>query len=349
HPLFYRLWGREAPYGQVMYLADAILKEKPYPIKSMIVTGGNPVMTLPDTKRITEALKALDFLVVIDMFMTETAELADIVLPASSFAERSGLGYVYAVTSGMPYLLYRKKLIEPLYESKADWEIWSELGRKMGYQDIFPWQNAEEIVEYWLEPSGKTPRELTEDHPEGVYFAEKKYDLGQRGEFRTPSGKIELYSETLAENGYDPIPVHVEPSQSPVSDPEIVKKYPLILTTGARQLQYTHTQFRNVTSLREEAPEPLAEIHPDTAEEYGIVDGDMITIETPRGEITIKISLTEDMVPTVISVPHGWSNANVNALTSLEPRDPVTGYTEMKALLCNIKKLEYHHRYISQK
>ncbi|MEE8414222.1 MAG: molybdopterin-dependent oxidoreductase [Dehalococcoidales bacterium] len=339
HPLFYRLWGREAPYGQVMYLADAILDEKPYPIKSMIVTGGNPIMTLPDTKRLTEALKALDFLVVIDMFMTETAELADIVLPASSFAERSGLGYVYAVTSGMPYLLYRKKIIEPLYESKADWEIWTELGRKMGYGDLFPWNSAEEIVEYWLGPSGKTPRELIEDHPEGVFFGEKKYDLGQKGEFRTPSGKIELYSKTLAEYGYDPIPVHVEPSQSPVSNPEMLKEYPLILTTGARQLQYTHTQFRNVPSLRREAPEPLVEIHPDTAREYGISDGDMISVETPKGAIKMKVSLTEDLIQTVVSIPHGWPEANANLLTSLEPRDPITGYTELKALLCKIKKV----------
>jgi len=338
HPLFYRLWGREAPYGQVMYLADAILDGKPYPIKSMIVTGGNPIITLPDTKRITEAMKALDFLVVIDMFMTETAELADIVLPASSFAERSGLGYVYAVTSGMPYLLYRKKIIEPLYESKADWEFWTELGRKMDYGDLFPWQNDDEIVEYWLKPTGKTLTELTEEHPEGVFFAEKKYDLGQRGEFRTPSGKIELYSETLAEGGYYPIPVHVEPSQSPISNPEMAKEYPLILTTGARQLKYTHTQFRNVPSLRRQSPEPLAEIHPDTAREYGIGDGDMITIVTPKDEITIKISLTEDIVPTVVSIPHGWPEANANLLTSLDVRDPVTGYTEMKALLCSIKK-----------
>ncbi len=339
HPLFYRLWGREAPYGQVMYLADAILDEKPYPIKSMIVTGGNPVLTLPDSQRMKEAMKALDFLVVIDMFMTETAELADIVLPASSFAERSGLGYVYAVTSGMPYLLYRKKMIEPLYESKADWVFWSELGRKMGYGDFFPWQTDEEIVEYWLKPSGKTVKELTEDHPEGVFFAEKKYDLGQRGEFRTPSGKIELFSETLEENGYDPVPVHHEPSQSPLSNPKMAAEYPLILTTGARLQQYTHTQFRNVPSLRRQAPDPLVEIHPDTAREYGIADGDMIAIETPKSEIKMKASLTEDLAATVVSVPHGWSEANVNDLTSLEPRDPITGYTEMKALLCRIRKI----------
>jgi len=338
HPLFYRLWGREAPYGQVMYLADAILEEKPYPVRAMIVTGGNPALTLPDSNRIKQALKKLDLLVVIDLFMTDTAELADIVLPASSFVERSGIGYVYAVTSGIPYLMLRKKLIEPLWESKSDWEFWSELGRKMGYADAFPWQTEDEVVDYWLSTSGVTREQLTR-HPEGELFAEKKYNLLARPEFRTPSKKIELYSETLAEHGYDPIPVHVEPSQSPESNPELAKEYPLILTTGARIQQYTHTQFRNIPTLKKIAQEPIAEINPDTAGEYGISDGENIAIETQKGEIRLIVRVTQDMVSGVVGIPHGWSKANANVLTSLEPRDPVTGYTELKALLCRIRKL----------
>ncbi len=339
HPLFYRLWGREAPYGQTMYLADAILDEKPYPIKSLIVTGGNPLITLPDSKRIKQALEKLELLVVIDLFMTETARMADIVLPACSFMERSGLGYVYAVTSGIPYLLLRKKVIEPLWECWPDWKFWSELGRRMGYGDLFPWQTDDEIVEYWLKTTGLTIKQLTEQNPEGVFFTEKKYDMCRRGEFRTPSKKIELYSQTLAEHGYDPLPVHIEPSQSPISSPVLATEYPLILTTGARILQYTHTQFRNVPALRQAAPEPIAEIHPDTAKEYGIVDGEMVAIETRKGEIRMKARITEDLAPQVVSIPHGWSEANANMLTELEPRDPVSGYTQLKALLCRIRKI----------
>ena len=160
----------------------------------------------------------------------------------------------------------------------------------------------------------------------------------QKGEFRTPSGKIELYSETLAEHGYDPLPVHIEPSQSLISSPELAKEYTLILTTGARLPEYTHTQFRNVPRLRESAPEPIAEIHPDTAKKYGISDGDTVAVETRKGQIKIKVKTTEDLAPQVISIPHGWAEANANVLTELEPRDPVTGYTELKALLCRIKK-----------
>jgi anaerobic selenocysteine-containing dehydrogenase len=339
HPLFYRLWGRTSPYGQAMYLADAVLTQKPYPIKAMIVSGGNPALTLPDSIKIKQALEKLDFLVVIDLFMTETAKMADIVLPACSFMERSGVGYVYGVTSGLPYLLLRKKVIEPLGECWPDWKFWSELGRKMGYEDLFPWHTDEEIVEYWLKPTGLTIQQLSKQNPEGVFFAEKKYDMSQKGEFRTPSKKIELYSQTLADSGYDPLPIHIEPSQSSVSSPELAEKYPLILTTGARTLQYTHSQMRNVRQLQQAAPKPAAEIHPDTAKKYSVADGDMIALETKRGQIKIKLKVTDDLMPGVVSIPHGWAEANANELTELEPRDPITGYTELKALLCRIRKL----------
>jgi len=339
HPLFYRLWGRQSPYGQTMYLADAILDGKPYPIKALLVTGGNPVLTLPDSDKIKKALDKLEFLVVIDLFMTETARMADMVLPACSFMERAGIGYVYAVTSGLPYILLRKRVLKPLAECWPDWKFWCELGRRMGYQDLFPWQTEGEVVDYWLKPTGLTVEQLTEQNPQGVFFAEKKYDMAQRGEFRTPSKKIELYSPTLAEHGYDPLPVHIEPSQSPVSSPELAKKYPLILTTGARILEYTHTQLRNVPALRQVAPEPVAEVHPDTAREYGIADADIVAVETRRGKIEIKVRTTEDILPQVVSIPHGWAEANANVLTELEPRDPVTGYTQFKALLCRIRKV----------
>ena len=338
HPLFHQLWGRRSPYGQAMYFADAVLSEKPYPIKALLVTGGNPALTLPDSNRIKQALKKLDFLVVMDLFMTDTARMADIVLPACSFMERSGIGYVYAVTSGLPYILLRKKVIEPLEECWPDWKFWCELGRRMGYGELFPWQSEDEIIEHWLKPSGLTLKQLSEEHPEGMFFADKKYDMVERAKFKTPSGKIELYSETLAEYGYDPLPVYIEPSQSP-ANPELARDYPLILTTGVRSPQYTHTQMRNISRLRRLAPEPLAEVHPDTAGKYGIADSDMIALETKRGQLKIKVRTTEELLPGVVSIPHGWAEANANLLTELEPRDPVTGYSELKVLLCRISKV----------
>ena len=106
--------------------------------------------------------------------------------------------------------------------------------------------------------------------------------------------------------------MYVEPSQSPVSAPELAKHFPLILTTGARIPQYTHTQFRNIPSLRKEAPEPVAEVNPATARKYGIADGDMMSIETPKGGICMKAQTVEELSPGVVSIPHGWSEANAN-------------------------------------
>ena len=336
-PLFRRFWGRTSPYGQQNLFAESVLEGKPYALKAMIVNGGNPALTLPDSARVQEAMRKLDFMVVTDLFMTETAKLADIVLPACSFLEKSGVGYVYGVTLGEPYVLLRKKVIEPIGESWSDWKIWTELGRRMGYDEYFPWNSDEEVVDFFLEPSGVTREQLDKEHPEGMYYVDesKKYLIGKT---RTPSGKIEIYSETLAENGYDPIPRHIEPTQSPISSPEMYKTYPVILCTGSRIPQYTHSQCRNIPSLKEQAPEAIAEIHSETAKKYGISDGDMMSIETPKGKIEMKANLIEEMAVGVVSIPHGWSEANANLLTSADVRDPVTGYTEMKALLCRIKK-----------
>jgi len=335
YPLFRRFWGRTSPYGQQMLFADAVLDEKPYPIKGLICTGGNPALTLPDSERIQAAMKALDFMVVFDLFMTDTAKLADFVLPASSFLEKQGVGYVYGVTNCIPFAMLRKKVIDPIGESWPDWKIWTEIANRMGYEEHFPWKTEEEIIDFFLKPSGLTRQELEVDHPEGMFYAEKAYN---KHKYPTPSGKIEIFSQTLEENGYDPLPKHVEPSKSPVSTPELFKKYPVILTTGARVPEYTHSQFRGVPILEKSAPEPIAEIHPETAGAYGLKDGDIAKIETTKGAIEIKLNTTEDLHQGILSIPHGWARANANELTELEPRDPVTGYTEMKSLLCRISK-----------
>jgi len=283
YPLFYQIWGRASAFGQAMVFPEMMISGKPYPIKALIVTGGNPVLTLPESNQIRKALEKLDFLVVMDLFMTETAELADIVLPACSFLEKTGIAYDYGVCHGIPYVMLRKKAIEPLWESWPEWRFWAELGRKMGYDKHFPWTTDEETVGYQLEGTGITMEQL-ESNPSGLLFASKRYGVKA---FRTPSGKAELYSETLEKFGYDPIPTHREPAYSPVSSSELMKEYPLILNTGARILEYTHTQMRNIPQLRARVPDPFAELHPSTATKYGIADGETVTVETRKGSIKI--------------------------------------------------------------
>ena len=335
YPLFYQIWGRASAFGQAMVFPEMVISGKPYPIKALIITGGNPVLTMPESNKVREALEKLDFLVVMDLFMTETAELADIVLPACSFLEKTGIAYDYGVCHGIPYVMLRKKAIEPLWESWSEWKFWTELGRKMGYDKQFPWTTDEEAVSYQLEGTGITIDQL-KDNPAGLLFASKWYGVRP---FRTPSEKVELYSETLEKFGFDPIPTHKEPTYSPISTPELAKEYPLILTTGARILEYTHTQMRNIPKLRAKAPDPIAELHPSTGIKYGITDGETAIIETKKGSIRIKVKHSEDVLPNVISIPHGWAQANVNVLTDINACDPITGYPELKALLCKIKKM----------
>lgn len=338
-PLFRRLWGMVAPYGQQMVLPDVILTEKPYPIKAMIISGGNPAASWPDSEKLKKAFSKLEMVVVMDLFMSQTAELAHIVLPACTSLEMTGLAYNYGLTGGIPFVMLSKKIIEPQGESWPDWKFYTELGKRMGYGEYFPWNSDEEIVEHFLEASSIRLKDLKE-HPEGLWFGERCYDINAKNQIRTPSRKIELYSQTLADLGYDPIPVYREPTQSPGQSPDLVKQYPLVLNTGARIVEYTHWQMRHVPELRRLAPDPIAEIHPDTAARHGICDGDLVIIETKKGQMKIKAKTTDDLLPDIINVLHGWAKElNQNVLTDMEPRDPVTGYPELRALACRIRKV----------
>ena len=337
YPLFYEIWGRKSPYGQVVCFPDSV----PEVIRALIVTGGNPAVSLPDSNAFREAMKKLDLLVVLDLFMTETAELAHYVLPGCTHLEKNGLAYSYNVCHGMPYLMLRKKAIEPVHESRSEFRFWKKLAKKMGFGEVFPWETDEEVVELELKPSGLSYKELKEEKVAGAYYMEKKYGMEgyETKGFSTPSKTIEIYSEAFEKQGFDPLPTYREPDQSPLGDPKLFKKYPLILTTGARNVYYTHTQHRNIQGLREKNPEPYAEINPKTAKPYGIRNGDPITVESNRGEIHVKALLTEDMMEGVVSIPHGWPReANVNLLTDVHCREPIMGYPQMKSQLCLIRK-----------
>jgi len=337
YPLFYEIWGRKSPYGQVVCFPDSV----PNVIKALIVTGGNPAMSLPDTNAFKEAMKKLDLLVVLDLFMTETAELAHYVLPGCTHLEKNGLAYSYNVCHGMPYLMLRKKTIEPLNEGRSEFSFWKELANKMGFGEVFPWETDEEVVELELKSSGLSYKELKEEKVAGAYYMEKKYGMEgyETKGFSTPSKKIEIYSEAFKKEGFDPLPTYREPDQSPMGDPKLFKKYPLILTTGARNLYYTHTQHRNIKGLKERSPEAYAEINSKTAKRYEIRNGDPIIVESNRGKIRVKALVNEDMMEEVVSIPHGWpGEANVNLLTDVHCREPIMGYPQMKSQLCSIRR-----------
>lgn len=335
-PLHYQSFSLVFGEGQAMVLHDALLTGKPYPVKAMIVSGSNPVLTWPNTNKLKEALKKLDFLVVMDLFMTETAKMADIVLPAASFLERDGLINMYAAAA-LPYVMLRKKVAQ-VGECWSDLKFWLELAKRMGYEEHFPWKDEEELYDYLLKPANLTVQYLKEEKPEGLFYTDINYKWYEKKGIRTPSGKIELYSTEMEKMGYDPLPVHIESPESPVSNPELAREYPLILTTGSRVLGNMQSQLRNIPRLRRRYPEPFVEIHPDSATECKIQDGEIVVVETKRGSIEIKALVTEDILPRVVNIPHGWNEANVNILTDEKPADTVVGNPALKALLCRIRK-----------
>ena len=339
YPIAHKIWDRIYGESQAADWADTVLSEKPYPTKAMIIAGHNPVVTAPNSGKVQQALKKVDLLVVMDIFMTATAEMAHIVLPACTFLERTDLADVLPAYFGPePYVMLRKPVIQPLWESWPDGKFWLELGKRLGYDEYFPWKDIEEVMDYFMEPSGLTVKHLKEEAPSGLATAPKYYDEYKKRGFHTPSGKVELYSEELERLGYDPLPTYYENPESAISSPELAKEYPLVLTTGARILEYWHSQYRNVPGLRHRVPDPAVEVHPETARKYGVADGEWAIVETKRGSIEIKASVTEDIAPNVVSIPHGWEEANVNKLTDNTPADPVSGYPVLKGLLCRMRK-----------
>ncbi len=337
HPFFYQVWETHLGEGQGMYLYDAILNGEPYEIKTLFIAGSNPVLTWPESGKTVEMLKNVDFLAVMDIFMTETAKHADLFLPATTFLERIELVDYYSVIFGIPYMMLRKKTIEPVGESKSDVEFWLEVARRMGYTEHFPWRNVEEVIDWVLEPTGYGVHDLTEKYSSGVWTGEVRYGEYMHRGFRTPSGKVELYSDSLAEMGYDPLPVPKDPVLE-IYGQKTSREYPLILTTGSRNVYFTHSQLRNVEKMKKLLSEPYVEINPKTAERYGVIDGDYVTVSTEYGSIKIRAKVTDGIIQDVINIPHGWVEANVNALTPRKPADPISGCPLLKAVPARISK-----------
>lgn len=334
-PLFYEIFGRSFGEGQSMELADTILNGDPYPIVGLIVVASNPVVTWPNSDKTTKAINALKFKAVMDTRMTATAQLCDLFLPAATFLERVELCDYYGTVHAVPYVALRQKILQA-GEAKSDVEFWFELGKRMGYDEFFPWDTVEEALDYALLSTPLSLEDLKK-HPGGLAYGENRIDYYRKKGFRTPSGKVELFSKTLEGLGHDPIPRHQESPESPLTNEALAKEYPLILTTGARIREFLHSEYRDIPKLRKKRPDATAEMHPETATSFSIQDGKEIVLETKSGAITLKARVTADILPGIVSVAHGWEDSNINLLTDNTSVDPVTGYPLLKSLLCRIR------------
>ncbi len=324
---------------------DAVLTGEPYPIKAILIHGSNPVITRANAGEVYKALSQVEFLSVSDFFLTPTAELADIVLPAATWLEADYTGGFFFRHG---YLFPRRKIVQ-VGECRSDFEIFNELGRKMGQK---AWgANVEADLDYILEPGGVTWAQV-KDKP--YIRGEVKFRKYEERGFSTPTGKFELYCTAFEKWGYDPLPQYKEIPESPVSQPEMVKEYPYILITGPRTPVFYHSEYRMIPWLREIRPDPIVEIHPEAAGKQGIQDGDWVFIESPRGRIKQRAKLTSGIDQRVICIEHGWwfperkdpghgwDESNSNILTDNDPKgyDVSMGATNLRVLMCRIYPVE---------
>lgn len=336
----------------------AMLTGKPYPIKGLIATS-NLAVSFEDSKKVVEAFKKLDLLVVMDFFMTPTAELADYVLPSSTYLECDDICDAFDYTN---FIAARQRAIEPLYDCRDDNEVLFDLVKKLGLKLPFPVSTYREFLDYRLKELGMTFNEFKERGYIISEVIERKYEKGMLREdgrpgFRTPTGKCELYSTLLEKYGYDPLPSHVEPPQSPYSTPKLAEEYPLILITGQRHISSYQTMGHNILHLRELLPYPFLEINPETAENLGIKNGDWVYIETPEcsDRVKMKAMLTYGIHQRVVAAQALWwypegktykeraFESNINVLISMTPSygyESIVGTTVMRGMLCRIYRAE---------
>jgi anaerobic selenocysteine-containing dehydrogenase len=331
-------WGALVP---TPVLCRAILEGAPYRVRAALIHGSNPLLTWPDANRTYAALQALDFLAVADLFMTPTAEQADIVLPAASWVEQDDVAG-YWTRAG--YVAARQKAVQ-VGECRSDHEILNELGKRLGHADAF-FDRLEDAWEQVLAPSGLTWEEFVR---RGILQAPAAYEKYRAKGFSTPSRKYEFVPSKLEAAGRDPLPSYQEPPESPTRTPDLAKDYPLVLATGVRPQTFFHSEYRQIPVLRARVPEPFVELHPDTARRHGIADGGWTWIETPRGRIRMRARLQPGIDPRVVALPHawwfperggpdyGWREANGNLLTdSAGPCDPAVGAVSIRSLMCRV-------------
>ena len=328
------IWTKRYREMQANAIADQIESGKPYPIKALF-SSGLDIQFFANSNRMVEDLNKLDFIAVTEYFHTPGTQVADIVLPIASWLERHIL-----LTDFGGYVKLIQPAVSPPGECRTEWDIYAGLAARLGFGDLFWGGSFEKCVDHILEPMKITFNDL-KLHPEGIKLAlqprpEKHYE---KTGFQTPSGKVEIASSALAEHGLDPLPVYKEPPESPLSRPDLLKTYPLVMTSGARVMAYTHSQFRNIPQLRKMMPEPLVDINPTDAAPRNIKTGDTVTVSSPRGSIKMKANVTDTILTGVVSLPHHWpGEANVNLLVDDRTLDPISGFIPCKSQLCQVTR-----------
>lgn len=336
----------QLPSAHIPTIFNAIRTKDPYPVTTGLIFGNNALSTYGDVQTVYETLSALDYLMVAELYMTPTAELADLILPVSTWMEVDALPAVPFY--GQNVIMAQQKVVQ-VGECVQDEVIMTEICRRLGTEHGL--ETPEEVYDTMLDAKhdGMKFQDLKE---KGFVQPEFRYRKYEENGFNTPTGKIELYSTRMAEMGLDPLPYFEEPPESPYASPEVAKEYPYVLITGARIPMFFQSEYRQLPTLRRGRTEPECEIHPDTAAELGLAQGDWVSIETKRGKCRQRVRLFDGIDPRVIHAQHGWWfpeedegpdhgiwRSNANTLTSMDPPYcPSMGTYQLRALLCKVIK-----------
>ena len=319
------------------FFRKAILEDIPYPVRAAYMMCCNPMLSYADSRQTYEALTKLDFLAVADLFMTPTAAMADIVLPVASQFEFDDIGHLGI---GHGYILARPQVVDPPEECWPDMKIMNELGKLMTPAEHW-YDDYRQFLEDVVKPSGLTYSQFCE---KGYLKGPDRFRQYEEKGFRTPTGKVELMLSTAEKFKLSPLPEYKGLPED--DDPE----YPLILTS-AKSRYYLHSSYRWLEKLRKLRPHPQVEIHPETARQYNIQEGDDVVIETPYGKISQKAHLTDTLHPRVLCAAHGWwfpegnpetqydwEKSNFNMLTSTKKLGREFGTPNLKGLGCRIHR-----------
>lgn len=341
--------------------SKAVLEGEPYRVRALVAFGTNFVVSQGHSERNRAALNALEFQVHIDMFMNPTAESADFVLPASTPWERDALKIGFEITQqAVETVQFRPRMVEPIGEVRADYEIAAALALKLGMGNLFFGGDIKAGWNYQLAPLGIGVEDLRE-HPEGrrfpQVFRDEKYAVtredGTAAGFATPTRRVEIYSELMLGHGHDPLPDHVEPVGSPLTT-TADERFPLVLST-AKSGWFVHSSWRHVASLRRKSPDPAVEISPQLAERRRLVEGDWAVVETQGGAVRLKVRLNAALDDRVVVAEFGWwedcpplgrdrsatsgsLTRNINAVLRDDARDPVSGSVPLRAIVCDIRR-----------
>ena len=330
----------------------------PYPIEALFCFGSNILVSQPDPEHGQRALSKLGFHVHCDLYHSPTNAYADILLPVSTPWEREGLRTGFEINAeAASHVQLRPAMVQPRGESRADYQIALDLGCRLGMAEDFFHGDIEQGWNHILAPSGLDVATLRK-HPAGIrlplqHLPENHAATDERGHcqgFTTPSRRVELYSQTLAEHGYPGVPRHVPPFST------THQERPLTLVT-VKNGYYCHSQQRQLVSLRRRAPEPSVTISPALAQSKGLVEGAWAEILGEQGSARLRVRLDESLRDNLVVAEYGWwqacddlglpgyelhgpSTSNINAVISTRDRDPISGALPLRSAPCELRPVE---------